>query len=122
MKTTPLTKQRFINPANGKEVGYARAKSLGLDLTKPVEQPATTPEPASDLEESDEIKTEENSEVERVVRRSVTNMGELQMLLSVDQPIYIAEGLEKVVISQKDLLKIPFGEIREMLKTYKLFR
>jgi hypothetical protein len=25
-----LTKQTWINPANGKEVGYARAKSLGL--------------------------------------------------------------------------------------------
>lgn len=26
----PLTQQKWINPANGKEVGYTRAKNLGL--------------------------------------------------------------------------------------------
>ena len=26
----PLSKQKFVNPANGKKVGYARAKALGL--------------------------------------------------------------------------------------------
>jgi hypothetical protein len=26
----PKTKRKYINPANGKEVGYARAKTLGL--------------------------------------------------------------------------------------------
>ena len=26
----PLTQRKWINPANGKEVGYTRAKNLGL--------------------------------------------------------------------------------------------
>lgn len=29
-KDLPLTKQQWFNPTNGKMVGYARAKSLGL--------------------------------------------------------------------------------------------
>jgi hypothetical protein len=29
-KNIPLTKQQWLNPSNGKMVGYARAKSLGL--------------------------------------------------------------------------------------------
>jgi hypothetical protein len=29
-KNVPLTKQQWLNPANGKMVGYARAKSLNL--------------------------------------------------------------------------------------------
>lgn len=29
-KKLPITKQTWINPANGKEVGYTRAKALGL--------------------------------------------------------------------------------------------
>lgn len=29
-KDVPLTKQQWLNPTNGKMVGYTRAKSLGL--------------------------------------------------------------------------------------------
>lgn len=29
-KNLPITKQKFLNPANGKLVGYQRAKSLGI--------------------------------------------------------------------------------------------
>ena len=29
-KKLPKTKQRFINPKNGKEVSYQRAKELGI--------------------------------------------------------------------------------------------
>jgi hypothetical protein len=29
-ETLPLTKRKWINPKNGKEVGYTRAKNLGL--------------------------------------------------------------------------------------------
>lgn len=30
IKKISLTKQTFLNPANGKQVGYARARALGL--------------------------------------------------------------------------------------------
>ena len=29
-KNLPITQQRFINPINGKEIGYQRAHSLGI--------------------------------------------------------------------------------------------
>jgi len=29
-KNLPKSRQKFINPANGKEIGYYRAKNLGL--------------------------------------------------------------------------------------------
>ena len=56
------------------------------------------------------------------IRRSIGNFGELLMLIKTESTIYKISGLEKVPMDHKDILKIPLGEIMDMIKTYKLFR
>jgi len=56
------------------------------------------------------------------IRRNIGNFGELLMLIKTESTIYKISGLEKVPMDHKDILKIPLGEIMDMIKTYKLFR
>jgi len=56
------------------------------------------------------------------IQRSIGNFGELLMLIKTESTIYKISGLEKVPMDHKDILKIPLGEIMDMIKTYKLFR
>ena len=55
-------------------------------------------------------------------RVGIRNFGELLMLIQTETDIYKVSGLEKEIITTKDLLKLPLGEIMDMIKTYKLFR
>ena len=71
------------------------------------------------------IEIEEPKEVDIEVPklRTISNLSELQMLIKTGTSIYQTKNvMDRILITEEELMNLPFGTLLKMLKEYKLHR